>query len=260
MPNAPLPANKSRQRAPSIIGASQLNRVSRTRSAVGRKVWVDSNDIRRPRQRPPIIRTLPLAIGFDGSDPRAQEARVRVEGAREHRLPTAAEWEFACRAGTTTAYHWGDDPKGIKDYGWYEDNSDWKYQMVAQKKPNPYGLYDMHGNVWEWVLDGYSEDAYKAFAGDPVEVDPVSVPTSLYPRTVRGGSWDDPVDRLRSAARLGSEPNWKKRDPQIPKSVWYHTDAHWIGFRMVRPNKIPPPDQLHLYWPTRVELEGIPGR
>lgn len=172
-----------------------------------------------------------------------------------YRLPTEAEWEYACRAGTTTAYHFGDDASQLGEYAWHEDNSDFQYQKVGLKKPNPWGLHDMHGNVWEWVLDQYTPDFY---AKNKVKTNPLRVPTQLYPRTVRGGSWDDTPDKLRSASRRGSNPNWKQKDPQIPKSVWYHTDAHWVGFRVVRPLEIPPLEDLHKYWPTKAEIDAIP--
>lgn len=158
-----------------------------------------------------------------------------------YRLPTEAEWEYACRAGTATAYSFGDDVEKLADYAWWYDNSPDGYQKVGQKKPNPWGLYDMHGNVAEWVLDQYIPDHYKKFAGKPVTgwTEALAVPKTLYPRVVRGGSWDDDPDRLRSAARVASTPDWKIQDPQIPKSIWYHTDAIHVGFRLVRPLNVP---------------------
>ncbi len=153
---------------------------------------------------------------------------------RYYRLPTEAEWEYACRAGTTTAYSFGDDPAVIDDYAWYYDNSNEAYQKVRKKKPNPWGLYDMHGNVAEWVLDQHRPAAYAAYDGKLVS-DPLVVPLELYPRVVRGGSWDDHPEALRSAAREGSNEDWKIQDPQEPVSIWYHTDALHVGFRIVRP-------------------------
>ena len=156
-----------------------------------------------------------------------------------YRLPTEAEWEYACRAGTTTAYSYGDDPEKLGDYGWFYDNSDEAYHKVGQKKPNPWGLYDMHGNVSEWVLDGYSKDTYAGLAKKQPALWPYRVPAGLYPRIVRGGSWDDDPEGLRSAVRFSSNEEWKVQDPQIPKSIWYHTDAQHVGFRLVRSLKVP---------------------
>lgn len=170
-----------------------------------------------------------------------------------YRLPTEAEWEYACRAGTTTAFSFGGDPKALATYGWFEENSDFKYQKVGKKKPNPWGLYDMHGNVWEWCLDQY-EDSYQRFTG-ALAVDPWTRATKPYPHVVRGGSYDDPIARLRSAARRGSDRNWKMRDPQLPKSIWWHSDAPWVGFRIVRPLQIPPPEEIIKYWTSGVEKD-----
>ncbi len=150
---------------------------------------------------------------------------------RYYRLPTEAEWEYACRAGTTTAYSFGNDPKTLDDYAWTFANSDEKSHKVGLKKPNPWGLYDMHGNVQEWCLDQYLPDAYK----QPNANNPLIPATKEYPQVVRGGAWDSDADRCRCAAREFSTPEWKVQDPQIPKSKWYLTDALFVGFRVVRP-------------------------
>lgn len=164
-----------------------------------------------------------------------------------YRLPTEAEWEYACRAGTTTAYSFGDDASMLDDYAWYIDNSDDQYHEVGQKMPNPWGLYDMHGNVAEWVLDQYVPTVYASRAGSQV-ANPLVIPETLYPRVVRGGGWDDDPDMLRSAAREGSSEEWKDQDPQIPRSIWYHTDALGVGFRVVRPLNEPSPEEKAAKW------------
>jgi len=170
-----------------------------------------------------------------------------------YRLPTEAEWEYACRAGTTSAYFFGDDPSKLSDYAWYEQNSDFKYQKVGRKKPNPWGLYDMYGNVVEWVLDQYVPDYYKQSSATSPVIDPWNKATLPYPHSVRGGSWDDEAGVCRSAARRGSDRTWKMQDPQLPKSIWYFSDAQWIGFRIIRPLKVPPPEQMQKYWTSGVE-------
>ena len=172
-----------------------------------------------------------------------------------YRLPTEAEWEYACRAGTTTAYSFGDDPAQLKDHAWYGTNSDSKYQKVGRKKPNPWGLCDMYGNLVEWCLDQYDPAAYQQFAGAPAK--DVWLPsTKPYGHVVRGGHWDDENPAmLRSAVRRASSREWKQQDPQLPKSIWYHTDAQWLGFRLVRPLNVPPPAELLKVWNNGVEKD-----
>jgi len=166
-----------------------------------------------------------------------------------YRLPTEAEWEYACRAGTTTAYSFGNDASKLGEYAWFDGNSNGKYEKVGTKKPNPWGLYDMHGNVTEWTLDQYG----------PYSAEPATNPwvksTKPYPHAARGGGWTDPADRLRCSARLGSDSSWKMQDPQLPKSIWYLTDAQFLGFRLVRPLKVPAEQQMYQYWNNGVEKE-----
>ena len=161
-----------------------------------------------------------------------------------YRLPTEAEWEYACRAGTTTPYSFGDEK--IDKHVWYYDNANEKYQKVGKKKPNAWGIHDMHGNVMEWTADRFSPDYFTLIKDNPR--DPFLRPTRLYPRTVRGGSWDSDPEQTRSAVRTGSAAVWKQQDPQLPKSIWYHTDARWLGFRIVRPLKIPSAEEMYFFW------------
>jgi formylglycine-generating enzyme required for sulfatase activity len=112
----------------------------------------------------------------------------------------------------------------------------------------------MHGNVAEWTLDQYQPDAYQQFVGATAK-NPWIKSTTPYPHSVRGGSWDDDPDKLRSSARRFSDKSWKMQDPQLPKSIWYMTDAQFLGFRVVRPLKVPPPEEINKYWYSGVERE-----
>jgi formylglycine-generating enzyme required for sulfatase activity len=174
----------------------------------------------------------------------------------DYRLPSEAEWEYAARAGTTTAYSFGDDPAELPEYAWFEDNSDFQTHPVGSKKPNPWGLYDMHGNVGEWTLDQYAPDTYAKLGGGPVNAqDAIVPPTKVYPRVIRGGSWYDAAPLARSAARQKSEEaDWKISDPNIPKSPWWYTEepAMAVGVRVIRPLKPLSADDKKLAWEESV--------
>ncbi len=164
------------------------------------------------------------------------------------RLPTEAEWEYACRAGKTTIYSFGDDASKLDQYAWYSNNSEDRYHKVGQKNANEWGLYDMLGNVAEWVLDQYQADYYSTLT-DKNE-DPVRFPDARYPRIVRGGSYNDKAIDLRCTNRTMSDPVWNRRDPQIPRSRWWNADAPFVGFRIVRPLQQPTTEEAELFFQT----------
>jgi formylglycine-generating enzyme required for sulfatase activity len=116
-------------------------------------------------------------------------------------LPTEAEWEYACRAGSSDRYGFGDAEPGLADFGWFESNADGRTHPVGEKKPNAWGLYDMHGNVWEWCADWYDGSYYK----ESPPIDPAG-PTAVTSRVLRGGSWSDPASYCRSPYRYCLPP------------------------------------------------------
>lgn len=164
-----------------------------------------------------------------------------------YRLPTEAEWEYACRSGQDSEYSFGNDSTRLHEYAWFKANSQEKTHPVGTKKPNAWGLYDMHGNASEWTLDKYQEDYYVSLAGKPV-IDPYLKQQSLYPHSVRGGSFEDNAADLRSAKRRASSPEWKRIDPQIPKSNWWFPEAPFVGVRLVRPSKQPSKAEIEEFY------------
>lgn len=132
-----------------------------------------------------------------------QDFLEKITNANEkYRLPTEAEWEYACRAGSTTEYSFGDDPDLISEYGWHKGNSPYETKPVGQLKPNSWGLYDMHGNVWEWVYDWYGKDYYS----ESPSTDPQGPETGSF-RVIRGGAWKNNAGILRSATRSNDSPD-----------------------------------------------------
>jgi formylglycine-generating enzyme required for sulfatase activity len=134
---------------------------------------------------------------------------LSAKSGRKYRLPTEDEWQHACLAGSSTKYCYGDDPARLGEYAWYAANSSDQPQPVGKKKPNAWGLCDMHGNVQEWCI---GRD------GKPVTA---------------GGSYRDDPAKLAATARALPEPAWDASDPQLPKSKWWLADGPFVGFRVV---------------------------
>ncbi|MBN2688225.1 MAG: formylglycine-generating enzyme family protein [Deltaproteobacteria bacterium] len=137
----------------------------------------------------------------------------RKENTNKYRLPTEAEWEYACRAGNTARFSFGDDDSDLGRYAWYFSNSSGETHQVAQKEPNAWGLYDMHGNVWEWCQDWYGD--YPSG-----HVTDQSGPSSGSDRVLRGGSWCNLAGLVRSAFRLRRNPGFRY--------------SYGLGFRFAR--------------------------
>ncbi len=173
----------------------------------------------------------------------------RVTGKR-YRLPSEAEWEYACRAGTKTAYFFPGDPQDFTKYYWwnrwfgldteplvqfarYSENSSRRTYPPASVKPNPWGLLNMIGNVKEFCLDWYDPAAYSQYSQD-IALDPMG-PENGEEHVVRGGSYRSDAIELRSAARdYTRTDDWLTTDPQSPKSIWWYSDSTDVGFRVVR--------------------------
>jgi formylglycine-generating enzyme required for sulfatase activity len=145
-----------------------------------------------------------------------------LQASYSYRLPTEAEWEYACHAGTTNLFSFGDDAKDADQYVWYLENSDGTTHPVGQKKPNPWGLYDMHGNVWEWCNDWFERFPQKDLQ------DPVGPATSKF-KVFHGGSWNHAIEFARCGNRFMMAPD---------------SGVHFVGFRLVLGVDLPTPSAL----------------
>jgi len=152
-----------------------------------------------------------------------------------YRLPTELEWEYACKAGAEIPN------EKLADYAWFQGNSGEKYHQVGLKKPNAWGLYDMLGNVSEWVLDQYDVNP-QARNESPVFIDKYA------DAVVRGGNFQDSANHVQASFRMAADPIWNRRDPQIPKSIWWNADAPFVGFRIMRPAKQPSKLEINTFF------------
>jgi formylglycine-generating enzyme required for sulfatase activity len=167
---------------------------------------------------------------------------------KKYRLPTEAEWEYACRGGKDTPYFFDGSPKDytnqgfmksilgaktdlISEYAVYANNSQLKTQEPSFVKENPFGLLNMSGNVWEFIADYYSDDIYNQYGG---EVSDPTGPEDGEEYVIRGGAFDSDAIELRSANRDQTQTEkWLVTDPQMPKSIWWYSDSKNVGFRVV---------------------------
>ena len=164
-----------------------------------------------------------------------------------YRLPTEAEWEYAARAGKNTVYFFGNDVKELDSHAWYGDNSGNTTHEIGLKKPSPWGLYDILGNVMEWTYDKYLPE-YQVKNPDEALHNPLQKADELYPRVLRGGHFQSEAEDLRVSKRFPSTPVWKQLDPQIPKSRWWFPEAPFVGLRLVRPLETPTLEEITAYY------------
>lgn len=169
------------------------------------------------RRDPQENKTLPIdRVSWNEVQEFISKLNAR-EGHTKYRLPTEAQWEYAARAGTTTDYHFGNDMKKLEEYGWYKQNAAGQRRPVGRLKPNTWGLYDMHGNVWEWVQDWQRGGFVTPFPAG-VDIDPQGPATGLN-RLVKGGAWNAYAEHCKLAYSSFVRP---------------HEYGPGLGFRLLR--------------------------
>jgi formylglycine-generating enzyme required for sulfatase activity len=157
------------------------------------------------------------ALDYCAAITRRENEAGRLPSGLAYRLPTEAEWEYACRAGTTNLFSFGDDADIADQYAWTLENSDATTHPVGLKQPNPWGLHDLHGNVWEWTLDWFGE--YPSVSSK----DPIGPPQGTF-KVFRGGSWNHAVEFARSRNRFSMPPT---------------NGIYFVGFRLALGQPVP---------------------
>jgi formylglycine-generating enzyme required for sulfatase activity len=197
------------------------------------------------------------AVSMSQFDARQYTKWLSKKTGRFYRLPTEAEWEYACRAGSKAAYCFGNEPEKLKDYAWYFDNSEKEdglgaYREVGKKKPNAWGLHDMHGNVAEWCVDQYDPRRYARLTGwwKLTASEAILWPNKKHPRVIRGGGFESEAAACRSAARFGSSKDEVDHHNvlDLPESPHWSSSAFWLGFRVVSPAREPTEAEKLRFW------------
>ncbi len=194
-----------------LLGQTEVTR-GQWEQVMGTKPWGGSSD-KSADDLPAVNVSWDDVTTFCRKLTDRERANGKLQATEVYRLPTEAEWEYACRAGTTTAYSFGDDESLLRDFAWFVGNSGGVAQPVGTKQSNPWGLHDMHGNVWEWCSDGYVRQRMGG-------IDPVSS-EDLTNHVARGGSWSFNPPYCRSAYR---------HDPSLPRDT--------LGFRVARSESV----------------------
>jgi formylglycine-generating enzyme required for sulfatase activity len=183
------------------VTQGQYQRVMNSNSSAFPHFWGDSPAEVDVERLPVEMVSWDNAVEFCRVLTEQEQKAGRLPTAWEYRLPTEAQWEYACRAGTKTAYSFGDDESRLVDFAWYDKNSENRTHEAGQKLPNAWGLHDMHGNVWEWCRDWYQD---KLLGGTDPEA-----PDRASPRVFRGGGWSNTGRYCQSAYRRGYSPVYR---------------------------------------------------